>query len=633
MDSTNGNALRSDNIYMNIAANPAYISLKPNNNAAQIILSDGSTTQSRFVWDQINIGYTSGLVENKEDIAVSSTAVIETISTTNGSNYLNSAVINCGVGGVSEALSANEYASNYSAGINLNCIPTNTSIGCGITYPTSPPFPNADGQISISVSSGSGSLNPSLSLSSSAPFTPSTSTIIDKNGINQNNSSGGFTLNSNANPLALTTTDTMTFSADNIDLSSTGRLILPSLASADRLDYNAGTLNLKTDNVGYTTDDLLLLENTNATAGNTTGVPSLEMYKSGRNGATNDVVSTILFNAKDGAGVKRTFGKIESSITTNTAPANYDGSLDFYSLINGVNNLVFRLNGADNENNSFRPLDLNGNSLKTSTGDLPIDATASTGTGNITINSKGSIGLTSVANDIDLNSNTTIAAAKTLSLSKSAAIVSTQVLNGESLVNSNLTNNVVATLNTSKLEILDTPNNTYGEFRKDYIATFDNTNNKSVIIDNQVIGNPNENRIDFFKNSGGGITTTSGIVNNPSGQQFFMNYQDNANGRSLSLVNDSASGGILQYANQIAPQPFTIDSSTGELILKTIAGQALTLSSDILNLSNTNTTTTANNHNADIRTTSTGVSTATFLKLQLNGVDIWVPYFTTDPSL
>lgn len=139
---------------------------------------------------------------------------------------------------------------------------------------------------------------------------------------------------------------------------------------------------------GYTPQPQLILENTNATAGNTTGVPSIEMYKSGRNGAINDVVSSIQFNAKDGAGVKRTFGKIESTITTNTAPSNYDGALDFYSLINGVNQLVFRLNGADNENNSFRPLDLNGSILKTSTGDLTIDASASSGTGTITITPK-----------------------------------------------------------------------------------------------------------------------------------------------------------------------------------------------------------------------------------------------------
>ena len=102
----------------------------------------------------------------------------------------------------------------------------------------------------------------------------------------------------------------------------------------------------------------------------------------------------------------------------------------------------------------------------------------------------------------------------------------------------------------------------------------------------------------------------------------------------MSLSNDSASGGVLNYTNQISPaQPFTIESSTGDLILKTNATNALTLDSDILNLANTNTTTSVSNHNADIKATSAGLESTTFLKLQLNGVDIWVPYFTTDPSI
>lgn len=191
-----------------------------------------------------------------------------------------------------------------------------------------------------------------------------------------------------ARDLGISTQGNMTIVADNIDLTAAGRLTVPSTAAADYLDYNTGTLHLKTDNVGYTTDELLLLENANPTAGNTTGVPSVEFFKSGRNAVLNDVVASVQFNALDVAGTKRTFGKIESTVTNNAAPANFDGSLDFYSLINGVNNLVFRLNGADNENNTFRALDLNGQLLKTSSGDLLIDATSSIGTGSIQMTTK-----------------------------------------------------------------------------------------------------------------------------------------------------------------------------------------------------------------------------------------------------
>ena len=43
------------------------------------------------------------------------------------------------------------------------------------------------------------------------------------------------------------------------------------------------------------------------------------------------------------------------------------------------------MNGADNENNTFRPIDMNGQDLKTSSGNLGINAFSSTGTGTITL--------------------------------------------------------------------------------------------------------------------------------------------------------------------------------------------------------------------------------------------------------
>ena len=121
----------------------------------------------------------------------------------------------------------------------------------------------------------------------------------------------------------------------------------------------------------------------------------MEYYKSGRITVLNDVVMSQQFNARAYNNVKTTFGKIECSITGNSAPSGIDGALDFYTCINGVNQNVMRLNGADNENNTFRPFDLNGNALKTSQGDMTIDTTASTGPGLLTLNSKQSLLLNS----------------------------------------------------------------------------------------------------------------------------------------------------------------------------------------------------------------------------------------------
>ena len=150
------------------------------------------------------------------------------------------------------------------------------------------------------------------------------------------------------------------------------------------LSLDASGVSIKTQSAGYTTPQLLL-ENKNQTVGNTAGVPSFESYKSGRDVIVNDVIYSQSFNANTGG--KKTFGKIES-IVTGTSGGNARGALDFYATINNTPGLVFRMNGADNENNSFRPLDMNGNNLRTSTGNLTIDTsgpTGATGTGNLTL--------------------------------------------------------------------------------------------------------------------------------------------------------------------------------------------------------------------------------------------------------
>jgi len=133
---------------------------------------------------------------------------------------------------------------------------------------------------------------------------------------------------------------------------------------------------------GTTTSPMLSLVSTSGVAGTTNGTATIKTSKTGRNATTGDIVMSQQYNALNFNGVDTTFGKIECTATTATA-GDTDGSLDFYSNINGVNQLVFRLNGADNENNSFRPFDLNGFALKTSTANLVIDASSSSGTGTI----------------------------------------------------------------------------------------------------------------------------------------------------------------------------------------------------------------------------------------------------------
>jgi hypothetical protein len=75
-------------------------------------------------------------------------------------------------------------------------------------------------------------------------------------------------------------------------------------------------------------------------------------------------------------------------------------------------------------------------------------------------------------------------------------------------------------------------------------------------------------------------------------------------------------------------------NSTGnvEITTQTTTG-SLDLNSTILNFKNTSTTTSISNHDAKIKATSNGLESTKFLKVKLNGADIWIAYFTQDPSL
>jgi hypothetical protein len=200
------------------------------------------------------------------------------------------------------------------------------------------------------------------------------------------------------------------FNANTLQLTDTN-------AGASSTTIQAPGIYTQSPLIGYTSNYNLRMVNVNASVGNTTGVPSVEVYKSGRNVVTNDVIYSQQFYAKNYLGIKTQFGKIESVVTSSSAPTGDDGALDFYTCVNGTSSLVMRLNGADNENNSFRPLDMNGNNIRTSTGNLTIDTSGSSGPGILTlsalqsvnINSGGgsSIALNTSGGNFTLNTSTT----------------------------------------------------------------------------------------------------------------------------------------------------------------------------------------------------------------------------------
>ena len=195
------------------------------------------------------------------------------------------------------------------------------------------------------------------------------------------------------------------------------------------------------------------------------------------------------------------------------------------------------MNGADNENNSFRPLDLNGNSLKTSTGNLTIDGTsAPSGSGQIIINPRttsnlqinGSVNLPSTSTNFTIGTG----GSGFSSLMSSQNANFTDTAGGRSGV-----------YNYAGAILTDTPNSLSADFQASSL-TMTNT------------ANPADNLTTS-------ITTTA----------FSLLRNDTGSGtqQSLTFDNDSASGGIINYTNTIGSNGIVI-STNQSIELSSVAG-------------------------------------------------------------
>jgi hypothetical protein len=445
------------------------------------------------------------------------------------------------------------------------------------------------------------------------------------------------------------------------------------LANGNTATGASAKIGLTDSGLGGSANPQLLLQNSNATAGATNGVPTTEYYKSGRNVVAGDVVASQRFNANNYLGTKTAFGRMDCVATSSSVGSGDDGALDFYTCVNGTSSLVFRLNGADNENNSFRPFDLNGNNLKTSSGNMIIETSASSGVGTIDINTKTgtSIGLNT---NIDINASAGLTGNINLT-----AKASTGYINANSPI---LTNNVIATQTgfpastACSISLAGTPNNKYtmqsngliydannggtlstqllltndvanadnaiGQVMTDATGSVANAiiceqaNHKILLNDTRTGGNKSidinnnesssENRITLFKNSGGGISNQAIISNQVNTQAVYLSNTNNSIGKDISLSNGA--GGSLVYSNTEDNNGFSVASSHTNLTLQTtgtISGQG-----DIVFAP-------SQNGSADGQLVFTGASieanisgpqTSQYLKIRLNGNDYKIALYT-----
>jgi len=97
-----------------------------------------------------------------------------------------------------------------------------------------------------------------------------------------------------------------------------------------------------------------------------------------------NAISAISSYALDGTGTPVEWSRIQTSVE-NIGAGNQDGTLSLWTSVNGVVAQVANFNGAQNENNMFRPLDMNNNEIRTTAGVLTLSGLSSTGTGTITL--------------------------------------------------------------------------------------------------------------------------------------------------------------------------------------------------------------------------------------------------------
>jgi hypothetical protein len=118
-----------------------------------------------------------------------------------------------------------------------------------------------------------------------------------------------------------------------------------------------------------------------------------------------NAISAISSYALDGTATPREWSRIQTKVE-NVVGGNQDGTMSFFASVNGTVSEVFNLNGAQNENNSFRPLDMNGNNIRTTSSDMTITSATSSGTGRMTLQSKEKLILSAEpTHAVELNGN------------------------------------------------------------------------------------------------------------------------------------------------------------------------------------------------------------------------------------
>ena len=165
------------------------------------------------------------------------------------------------------------------------------------------------------------------------------------------------------------------------------------LSNGNTATGSIANINLVDTDVGGQANPILNLQNTNAT-----GSVAMEVYK---NKPTAGIAGDVLFNqsvyGKDSLNTKQEYTRISHTLR-DASTGGEDGSIEFSAFVNGAVNTFLQINGNENEINCLKTLDMVGNNIRSSTGNLALTTALSTGLGNITATAKGDVAVNSGTN-------------------------------------------------------------------------------------------------------------------------------------------------------------------------------------------------------------------------------------------
>jgi hypothetical protein len=455
----------------------------------------------------------------------------------------------------------------------------------------------------------------------------------------------------------------------------------------------AGKLNIQQSTAGGSLNPLCFLTNTN-----TTGSVALEVYKNKPTaGSSGDILFSQSVFGKDSINTKQEYSRITTTIRDPTSGSE-DGSMEFYATSNNATQLMFQLNGVENDINCYRQLDMNGNNIKSSTTDLVLNSTTSSGNGDIRLTSKRSVFLTAgttegaigaITTDGDMNftanrltgsnGSFNVVAGSNITLSTASATGTGQIVlspkntsnvlvngvmrqewvsgsdtstiiyeNDAPSLNSAINMNYTSTAGNMGTNIQNIPSiqrivqsdgvlNRSAEYSPTKIVLSGDGGARTFNIENKV--NANDNRMYLFNNQGGGIYTSSGIINANNASQLFLGWTNNANSKFTNITTSDNTTSSIVHSNTIDGNSFDITTNTDLNLISTKAGGVAQLvspngveirgdNSIVLNASNNaggsitlscNSTGDLLFNGANLESGSSGSNSGQHLRIKLNG--------------